>query len=1199
MAISAIKVGVIAGLYFAACGRCFATGGDSFDYPATLSDTLDMLPGKSLGEIFLETSDLKPPAESWNESKVRELADRLGKEPLPQLLKAADDLIAQARAAYTAGSDYCNLAHDVHDAVAVSDENPAAAREYILARLDKDFFFSVQQKTLSVTGSIKANWLYACGAAEFRSGDRNTPIAWFDRVVKEFPKTPRAEAAMFMSARCAFSATRKTDEDFASPEEEAELAKARKVAVAKFEAFRKKYPRGRFDADALGWLGAMAYDSKDYLKALDYYIAQAESPGHPEILLSAIYNCEKSLAHLAPKPGGDAAFALIARHPRIAMAFTYLVLSSPEADNYDGKWDNPADVRKWRRATLPRIAAAMAKQKDSYKSSDWQPRYLAMLIHAASGSGNQTQALQLSQISPEQLNKNDDLSFARAIVLQRANKIHEAIDAFQTFLRTFPKSRMAPGVKIRLALALQDNHQASEAIATLRDLLATNTESKSGPDEETKDEAGATEENDQSETSNEEKTESGEASANGAVGWAKENPNEWTTARYMSDSEGYPAGEKDWNVAESAAYPNLSGADEEQVQQLIDTMLNFAPLTELTSAPDDKNLDEDGKERVRLILGERYLTAENFAQAKKYIRDRHRLEIIGRLEKLTNDSGGTPQEKAERMVQLGDTWAEARGLLLRLPLDTELHNGEPISGLLRRANGHALRFADVEDQLDDRDEVHHASRWWMRAARLVPGTPVSAKARLKALEALSAVARNSLYSEQRAREIKLDSVSREIYDKLRAESPNSPEAKRFAAYWSVPPEEKPGPDEPPLDITGAGMPLVTCDQTAAPMGYPFSDNNAFQSLRPKSVAEEKDYHWWNGLAYQVKNLRSSFNLAEVRDLAESVRKNLSGIEDATLANCLDDLVQFLSEPNAPAEAARAAYVNLRLDLLHRTHWENSSVDPGISVEDKDEAVAAEIDKLENDPALNAFQDYLDFCRIGLVAGRVVQADTDIHDAKDLEEAVAYPSRDFKKIEKMTRDFLAKYPKSRKREAAVFVLARAIYSLSSPHILCVGTQVPGAGSEDVVDVVQKPYPKEPFNPERVMKALDDYDREFPNGRYAADVRDLRAATLWRTGEWGKALDLTMTQVKDQSHQDLIGNAEIRLANIFAELANVDHRPDVLDAIRSRPACIPYLALYVGAATNDRGHPLRYLQKYLSDQLHFKIPPPKDEREIASN
>ena len=121
------------------------------------------------------------------------------------------------------------------------------------------------------------------------------------------------------------------------------------------------------------------------------------------------------------------------------MAFTYLVLASPEADNYDGKWDNPADVRKWRRTILPRIAAAVAKQKDRYKSTDWQPRYLAMLVHASSASGNHAQALQLSQISPDQLNQSDDLLFARAITLQRANKTQRSNRCFPNISEHLPE----------------------------------------------------------------------------------------------------------------------------------------------------------------------------------------------------------------------------------------------------------------------------------------------------------------------------------------------------------------------------------------------------------------------------------------------------------------------------------------------------------------------------------------------------------------------------------------------------------------------------------------------------------------------------------------------------------------------------------------------------------------------------------------
>ena len=463
---------IVAAAGFVIAGRLFATGGDWFETPAKLSDTIEMLPGKSLGEIFLETSPKSPAAESVDvDAAARDVAGKLGHEPLPNLLKSADTWIAQARA--SRDNDACNLAHDLHDAIAVSASDPAGARDYILWRIGKDALSSnIEQRAEAAKGPIKANWLYACGATRFSSGDRTDCQKWFDRVIKEFPKHPRAEIAMFLNARCAFSASRAENAD----------AAARPKAIASFEAFRKKYPRGPYESDALGWLGALAFDSENYFKALEYYIAQAEVPGHPETLPTAIYNCERALVRVGAKPEGNAAFDLVARHPRVAMAFAYLVLSAPEADNYDGKWDNPADVKKWRKAMLPRLAAAVAKQKEAYKADDWKPRYLAILVQAASATGNQAQALQLSEISPDQLLKSDDLLFARGVALQRANRSPEAIEAYQKFLNAFPKSPMKPGVSLRLALACQDNHQAGKAIAVLSKILPRTNDNAAAAD---------------------------------------------------------------------------------------------------------------------------------------------------------------------------------------------------------------------------------------------------------------------------------------------------------------------------------------------------------------------------------------------------------------------------------------------------------------------------------------------------------------------------------------------------------------------------------------------------------------------------------------------------------------------------------------------------------------------------------------------
>ena len=66
-------------LVMAPRGLVYATGGDSFDAPApSLGDSLDFLPAKSLGEIFLETtapaSDKEPP--DFDE-EVLKLSERL------------------------------------------------------------------------------------------------------------------------------------------------------------------------------------------------------------------------------------------------------------------------------------------------------------------------------------------------------------------------------------------------------------------------------------------------------------------------------------------------------------------------------------------------------------------------------------------------------------------------------------------------------------------------------------------------------------------------------------------------------------------------------------------------------------------------------------------------------------------------------------------------------------------------------------------------------------------------------------------------------------------------------------------------------------------------------------------------------------------------------------------------------------------
>ena len=1159
-----------------------ATGGDSFDEPApALADSLDFLPGKSLGEIFLETDAQVSDNETPDfEKEILAISQRLRSEPAAPLVAVADALLAQARQHYSSGGDWCNLLHDVRDVLSGSSADKNAAADYIKSRVENKARFGLSPKpkeradetekskepvafttdletrARETSGPLKAHWLYLVGAATYKAGDRKDCLPWFERVTKEFPAHPRAEIALFMQARCAFSESRRgiESQDERTAEQAKERAPARKKAAEMFERYRKQYPHGRFEADALGWLGALAFDDENYLKALEYYIAQAETPGHPETIKSAVFMCEKCLVRVGEKPDSAAAFSLIARHPRIAMGFTYLVLSAPEAKNYDGKYDQPADVKKWRRTMLPRIAAEVLKQKQIYQAGDWQPRYLAMLAQAASASGNQEQALQLTNLAPADLERSDDLLMVRALAFQRAGKAAEAIEAYRKLLGNFPKSPMAPGVRLRLAFALQDDRQAGAAVVELKHLLAEQTKS------DTKPEAEPT----KSDDSKDEEKETEPAAV------------EFDVSRYTA-SETYPADEEGWNLKESAVYPNITGADLDQIEQTIDTLLNFAPLTELAAAVDDAAFDEKEKKEFRSIIAQRYLAQENFAEAKKFMAPDEFKLVAANLEKLTLAAAGPAQEKADEMVRLGDAWADARGKLLRAPLDATVHllrQYRGLDGLKRRANGRSLRLKNVDNELEERDELRHAARWWLNAARARPGTPLGAQARWKALETMPKVAAASEYAEQLAREIKGEAVSREIYAKLRAESPNSAEAKRLAAYWSFPPPHKMEPEDYQNEDS---------KRDAKILGYLQDDFGAFGVKNPDYDYQERTA--WNDLTKRIASLPVKVALAEpvamakeIRELDALVRKNITSIGDATCANFVDDLAQFFSEPNITQEMQKI-YVPIRFDVLESNGWVGED-SPKIT----DDKIRAKIEAALKNSVMQPVADYLEFSRIGLTAGDRTTVETDIVDPKADNGKATYTSRDHAEMEKMARDFLKKYPRSRKREAALFVIARSVQALSRPYVCDIGIPVPGTLPADYnFDIVQKSYQREAFDPKRVLGALDDYDREFPRGRYAAENRNLRAMTLWRMHQWGQALDLTLAQLDDKSKPDLQPEAAVRLANIFADLAQAESRADLIDAIRSRPAAILRLKQFLEKGPKDRSHPLRYLGAYLGDQL----------------
>jgi hypothetical protein len=605
------------------------------------------------------------------------------------------------------------------------------------------------------------------------------------------------------------------------------------------------------------------------------------------------------------------------------------------------------------------------------------------------------------------------------------------------------------------------------------------------------------------------------------------------------------------------------------------------------------------------VVAERYLAQENFAEARKFLSNDDAKSIATKLEKLTAAAASASGDKAEQMSQVGDAWAEARGKLLGAPLDTNTANPNVASSstspehpadtpvtllqlnpaltlVHRRENARSIGLKNPDAELSERDELRHASRWWLNAARARPGSPLAAEARWKALEAMPKLARASDYAEQLAREINGESVSREIYQRLRSECPTSKEATRLAAYWSFPVPAKSN------DQTTYVEPTIARDANI--MGYPFGD---FGALQPQeSDYDPKTAATWKNIEESVAALRDRAGRSdtakiagEVRELRDQTQRVLTSAGDDYWINLLDDLAQFFTEPNLTPKMQQT-YVNIRLDVLHRTNMSERK-SPPISTKDTDTAVAAEIEEAQRDPANKPIADYLEMCLLALTAGDRIEVETDIPDAKETEGHALYYSRDYAGMEKMARDFLAKYPKSKKREAAMFVRARSVQALSRPYFMFASVPLIGIDPKTgLTELQQKSYQHEPFDPKRVLGALDDYDREFPKGRYTAEVRNLRAMTLWRMHDWPAALDLTLAQFADATKPELQPEAAVRLANIFAALEDAPSRADLLAAIKARPAAIPLLKKFLDASGADRTHPLRYLASYLNDQLKLK-------------
>ena len=231
-------------------------------------------------------------------------------------------------------------------------------------------------------------------------------------------------------------------------------------------------------------------------------------------------------------------------------------------------------------------------------------------------------------------------------------------------------------------------------------------------------------------------------------------------------------------------------------------------------------------------------------------------------------------------------------------------------------------------------------------------------------------------------------------------------------------------------------------------------------------------------------------------------------------------------------------------------------------------------------------DYFEFLNLAVIANHLISVQLQEKDKNQenlAKEEDTYRTRDYPLLEKETQAFLEKYPKSKKREAALLLHARAIYRSSRQIELAKVVMWPRAsrwegGNEPTLTQQER------FDARQVLAALDAYDQAFPHGRYAADIRNYRAAVAFRQHDWKTVLDLTLAQLTGQENRGLDHEAADRLGDLFAQLADERYRADVLAVIKPNKHARELLAKYLDYESDT--HPLLYMKTWVRQQLAAK-------------
>ncbi len=468
-------------------------------------------------------------------------------------------------------------------------------------------------------------------------------------------------------------------------------------------------------------------------------------------------------------------------------------------------------------------------------------------------------------------------------------------------------------------------------------------------------------------------------------------------------------------------------------------------------------------------------------------------------------------------LEIARLWQKQRGELC-LPLQQLFAcagSEDEKLDLLRRHNGRflGLSAATVEEQLDSRDELEHALPLYLAAAEHSQDSAVAAPALEAANDALFRLAEFSHYRAARAEETGANALSAKLVKRLREDFPTTAEAARAVPWNFVPPT-----------LLGRWMPG---DYSASNSAYQLIESLEYPGPDP----EHHEFEWTLESLTEKDDRDMAAIHQQIGEWREDFAKHRTGMEEEMLVRLgddLEDLYAASSLPDVTPDLFRK-YVPIR---QFRTIVQ-----------------AAEGEWQPLAPCL----DFLD---------RIRQVD----------DSNGWPRLNNDTLQSW-QEYLAKYPDGPKTEAAQLRLLRWKVRGLSPIPQIRAFHFP---ESPIMNGYKRLTPAAKAD-EGEVKALGEelaaYEKRFPAGRYAADIRLLRGALANLRGDYPASLAAFTATLDDPAHPELRMDAALRFAEVGLRLLDKDERVAVAAAFHKTPAAMPYLRKMVkGDTCLYRLHPL---------------------------